>query len=424
MDSAVIRDAGRNYRKTNALTKDIAERSAELSSKGYQAWVKARQESDFALFAPMLEQWVDLLKEKCHLIDASRPVYDVCLDDYERGLTAPRLDKVFSEVKEGLLPLLHDIRERGTAPDKSWLAGEYDVKLQAQMCEEIAKDLGFSTERGRLDVSVHPFTGGAHPNDVRMTTRFDPACLTEGLTGAVHETGHALYEQGRNLEYDGLPVNEALSMGIHESQSLLWERMVCLQPAFSKYLLPRMRSLFPDDIPASATAQQLYEALNVVRTPSLIRVESDEVTYPMHIILRYEIERALMEGRVEIKDLPEVWNEKMQSYLGCTPQTAAEGVLQDVHWSVGAIGYFPTYSLGAMYACQIYEAANKELALDEQIAQGSFGSLKEWLNAKVHTTGSLYPSGDLLMEQVTGAPLNPSIFLKYLNDKYRPLYKL
>lgn len=424
IEQAVIRDAARNYRKATALTKEIAQRSAELNSKGYQQWVKAREQSDFGLFAPVLGEWVDLIKEKCALIDPSRDAYDVSLEDYERGMTAARLDEIFGQVKEGLVPLLRDIQENGTAPDKQWLESEYDVDVQAEMCSAIAKDLGFDMERGRLDVSVHPFTGGAHPNDVRMTTRFKSGDLTEGLTGAIHETGHALYEQGRNLAYDGLPVNEALSMGVHESQSLLWERMVCLRPSFSEYLLPQMKARFPQ-LPRDATAEQLYAALNVVRTPSMIRVESDEVTYPMHIILRYELERAIMDGSVEISDLPELWRSKMQEYLGCSPAKDADGVLQDVHWSVGAIGYFPTYSLGAMYACQIYDAAGRDLPeLEAQIAKGEFAPLKTWLNEKVHAVGSLYPSGDQLMTEVTGAPLDPSIFLSYLKTKYTPLYKL
>lgn len=348
----MVRDAARNYKKVTALSKEMAQRSAELNSRGYQTWVKAREQDDFSQFAPVLSEWVELLQEKCSLIDASRPAYDVCLDDFERGMTAERLDVIFGQVKEGLVPLLNAIREDGTPPDASWLKGQYDVKEQAALCASIAEDLGFDMTRGRLDVSVHPFTGGAHPSDVRMTTRFKPEDLTEGLTGAIHETGHALYEQGRNLDYDGLPVNEALSMGVHESQSLLWERMVCLRPSFSKYLLPRLSKSFPQ-LPKDATPDQLYAALNVVRTPSMIRVESDECTYPMHIILRYEIERGIMDGSVAVADLPELWASKMQEYLGCTPASNAEGVLQDVHWSVGAIGYFPTYSLGAMYAAQV-----------------------------------------------------------------------
>lgn len=421
---AVIRDAQRNYRKTTSLTKEIAQRSAELNSRGYQTWVQAREKSDFSLFAPVLQEWTDLIKEKCDLIDPTKPVYDVCLDDYERGMTAARLDQVFGQVKEGLIPFLNEIKENGTPPDKTWLEADYDMDVQAKLCSSIAEDLGFDMQRGRLDVSVHPFTGGAHPSDVRMTTRFKASDLTEGLTGAIHETGHALYEQGRSLEFDGLPVNEALSMGVHESQSLLWERMVCLRPSFSKYLLPKLKESFPH-LPADVTPDQLYAALNVVRTPSLIRVESDEVTYPMHIILRYEMERALMDGSVEIKDLPDMWNANMEKYLGVTPKTYAEGILQDVHWSVGAIGYFPTYSLGAMYACQIYDAAGKVLpTLEDDIAKGNFTPLKTWLNKNVHSVGSLYPSGDELMKEVTGAPLDPSVFLKYIKTKYTSLYNL
>ncbi|KAK3260195.1 hypothetical protein CYMTET_30833, partial [Cymbomonas tetramitiformis] len=206
--------------------------------------------------------------------------------------------------------------------------------------------------------------------------------------------------------------------------SLLWERMVCLSPSFSEYLLPKLCGAFPD-LSSSATADDLYGAMNVVRSPSLIRVESDEVTYPMHIIIRYEIERALMSGSIDVNDIPDLWESKMQEYLGCRPKTNAEGCLQDVHWSVGAIGYFPTYSLGAMYACQIMQAAEAELpGIHDDIASGKFGDLKAWLNTKVHAVGSYYPSGDELMTEVTGSPLKPEVFLQYLNKKYTPLYKL
>mmetsp|Transcript_28741 Transcript_28741/g.39724 ORF Transcript_28741/g.39724 Transcript_28741/m.39724 type:complete len:556 (-) Transcript_28741:269-1936(-) len=421
---AVIRDASRNYTKTTALTKELAQRQAELTSTGFGAWVKAREENDFYQFAPVLQQWIDLTKEKCALIDPSRPVYDVCLDEFERGMTSRRLDEIFKQVKEGLVPLLREIEASKEGPDNSWLSGTFDLEAQAALCRTIACEIGFDTDRGRLDVSVHPFTGGSHPSDVRMTTRFKEGDLTEGLTGAIHETGHALYEQGRNLEYDGLPVNAHLSMGIHESQSLLWERMVALHPAFSEYLLPQLKSTFPQ-LPSSASAHDLYSALNVVRKPSLIRVESDEVTYPMHIILRYEIERGLLDGSIPVADLPEVWRAKMKSYLGCSPATDAQGVLQDIHWSAGAFGYFPTYSLGAMYAVQLFnEASNQLLGLEADIAAGNFKSLKIWLNDNVHSVGSLYPSGDLLMEKVTDSPLNPDHFVKYLREKYTPLYKL
>lgn len=423
-ERANVREAARDYRKLTAVPKELAQREAELESRGYQAWVKARQGSDFSQFAPVLQEWVDLRREKARLVDPSRPVYDVLVDDYEKGVTAARLDEIFSEVKAGLVPLLADLRARGKAPSDAWLKGDYDTKKQAELCHKIAVALGFSLDSGRLDVSVHPFTGGAHPTDVRMTTRFKQDDLTEGITGAIHETGHALYEQGRNLEYDGLPVNSALGMGVHESQSLLWERMVGLSRPFAAYLLPLMREHFPE-LPKKQTPEDLYAALNIIKEPSMIRVEADEVTYPLHIILRYELEKALVEGSIQVADLPRLWNEKMKEYLGCEPESDARGVLQDVHWSAGLFGYFPTYSLGAMYATQIFKAAEKELpGLADDIEAGKFERLKGWLNEKIHKVGSLPTSGDELMIAVTGAPLQPQVFLGYLRDKYSALYQL
>ncbi|PNW70823.1 hypothetical protein CHLRE_17g734900v5 [Chlamydomonas reinhardtii] len=422
--AAVVRDASKDYVKATALPKELAQRIARLETDAYPAWVKAKQASDFSIFAPFLKEWVEVNKEKARLIDPSAPAYDVLLDDFEKGLTSARLDAVFAQAREGLVPLIAAIKSRGAKLDDSWTHGEFDVEAQAALCKKIALDLGFDTEHGRLDVSVHPFTGGAHPTDVRMTTRFKKEDVMEGITGAIHETGHALYEQGRNLEYDGLPVNSALSMGVHESQSLLWERMVGLSKPFAAYLLPLLKERFPATF-GSATPQQLYEAENTIREPSLIRVESDEVTYPLHIILRYELERGLMDGSVQVDDIPRLWNEKMQSYLGATPPSDAKGCLQDVHWSAGLFGYFPTYTLGAMYATQIYAAAAKDIpGLEDKIKAGDFAPLKSWLNVKIHKLGSLHASGDELMTAVTGGPLDPSVFLTYLKNKYTELYKL
>ncbi|GAB4814416.1 hypothetical protein N2152v2_001462 [Parachlorella kessleri] len=421
---ANIREAARDYKKVTAVTKDIAQKEAELESHGYQTWVKARQESDFSQFAPVLTEWIELRKEKARLIDPSREVYDVNLDDYEKGMTAARLDEIFSQVKAGLVPLLAEIRSRGTAPSDAWLKGDFDTEKQAALCHKLAVALGFSLEKGRLDVSVHPFTGGAHPTDVRMTTRFKKEDVTEGITAAIHETGHALYEQGRNLEYDGLPVNSAMGMGVHESQSLLWERMVGLSKPFAAYLLPQIREAFPE-VPADKSPEDLYAAMNIIKDPSFIRVEADEVTYPMHIILRYELERGLLDGSVSVDQLPALWNQKMKEYLGCEPETDAKGVLQDVHWSAGLFGYFPTYLLGAMYATQIFKTAEKELpGLSDDIAAGKFDRLRQWLNDKIHRVGSLHTSGDELMKVVTGSPLDPSVFLGFLKEKYSELYKL
>lgn len=425
VQSAVVRDSSKTYTKATALPKELVQRIAKLETDAYVAWVEARKATDFSKFAPYLQEWVDVRRESARLIDPTADPYDVLLDDYEKGMTGARLDEIFEEVRAALVPLIAQLKSNGTPPDDSWLAGDYSTKDQAALCQEVALDMGFDLDNGRLDVSVHPFTGGAHPTDVRMTTRFKEHDLTEGLTGAVHETGHALYEQGRNLspEWKDLPVNQALSMGIHESQSLLWERMVALGLPFAKYVTGKIRKHFPSF--PDRDPSDLYSAVNVIKDPSFIRVESDEVTYGMHIILRYEMERALIKGELKVEDVPSVWNAKMKEYLGVTPGNDAQGCLQDVHWSAGLFGYFGTYLLGAMYACQIYQHAAKEIPdLEAKIEAGEFKPLREWLNANIHRRGSLDPSGDDLMKAVTGSPLKPSVFLDHLRSKYAKLYKL
>ena len=295
------------------------------------------------------------------------------------------------------------------------------VTRQAEMCKEIAAAIGFDFTRGRMDVSVHPFTGGSHPTDVRITTRYSENWI-EGVAGTIHECGHAMYEQGRSKEHRDLPVSEALGMAAHESQSLLWERMVGQSLAFWEWAAPIVHKYFPHT--ASCTPQDFYRAVNIVK-PSLIRVDADEVTYPLHVILRFEIERDLFSGKVSVEDLPSVWNTRMEEYLGVVPPSDKEGVLQDVHWSGGAFGYFPSYSLGAMMATQLYEQAKAEMpSLEDDIRKGEFAPLKKWLNGKVHDKGSMPGSADALLESVTGKPLDPSIFMRYLTDKYTALYQL
>lgn len=310
--AANVREAARNYKRKTALSKDLAQREARLSSDGYQAWARARASNNFPSFAPVLESWLELTREKCAAINGAAPPYDVALESFEKGLTSARLDEVFAELRAGLVPLLADVRARGTPPDDSWLGGDFDVGAQTALCRSLALEMGFDLARGRLDVSLHPFTGGAGPSDVRMTTRYKAHDLIEGLTGTIHETGHALYEQGRpGGDADGLPVSEALSsalqgfcwvffllscpcslrfvthatapasVGAHESQSLLWERCVGLSRPFAAFLLPRLRAAFPQ-LPPDKTADDLYAALNKVSSSPLIRIESDELSYALH----------------------------------------------------------------------------------------------------------------------------------------------
>ena len=260
------------------------------------------------------------------------------------------------------------------------------------MCKEIAGAIGFDFERGRMDVSVHPFTGGSHPSDVRITTRYSEDNWIEGIAGTIHECGHAMYEQGRSHGQMDLPASQALGMATHESQSLLWERMVGQSRAFWIWVTPIVHKYFPHT--KDCTPEDFYRAVNIV-TPSLIRVDADEVTYPLHVIVRFELERALFSGEMSVDDLPKAWNEKMEAYLGVTPPSDKEGVLQDVHWSGGAFGYFPSYSLGAMIATQLYYKAREDIGdLEGQIARGEFKELRAWLNANIHESGSVHPSAD------------------------------
>lgn len=300
--------------------------------------------------------------------------------------------------------------------------GNYSIEKQKELCEKFAIALGFDMKCGRLDVSAHPFTNGTHPTDVRITTRYKETSFIDSITGTIHETGHGIFEQ--NLPYpDGFPVFNIMSMGLHESQSLLYERMVGLSQEFwNVYWQKLIVPAFPST--ANITAEQFYGNINMVQR-GLIRVEADECTYPIHVILRMEIEKALIEGNLKVADLPKVWNVKMKEYLGVDVPSHKEGYLQDLHWAVGYFGYFPTYLLGAMYAVQIYEAVNKGIPnLPELIAKEEFGPLKGWLNENIHSKEVLYDTTEDVIEAATGSKLDHTLFLKYLERKYSKLYHL
>ncbi|KAA8495917.1 Thermostable carboxypeptidase 1 [Porphyridium purpureum] len=425
-ERANVRDAIRTYDRKVRMPAKLAEYEAELFSRAYRVWSEARKNNDFASWAPVLKEVVDHVRHVASITKPEMKPYDAAIDDYEREMSAERLAEIFGGLKKELQSLLNQIAEaQRTNPrklPKELDNGEmWDVDKQAAFCKEISEKLGFDFSRGRLDVSVHPFTGGAGPDDVRITTRYSTENWVEGIAGTIHEVGHARYEQNRNPEYAALPVQEALSMGVHESQSLFWERCIGQSLEFWEWALPIARKYFPHL--ENVEAQDVYYRLNIV-TPSLIRVDADEVTYPFHIILRFEIEMGLMDGSIDIQDLPKIWNEKMQHYLGVVPETDALGVLQDVHWT-GSFGYFPSYTLGAMMAAQLYDAACREMRdLKTQVRSGEFAELNEWLASKIHRKGSLFSSLDMLLEDATGQPLNPEIFVEYLKAKYRGIYDL
>ncbi|KAF9341489.1 hypothetical protein BGZ91_007541 [Linnemannia elongata] len=448
---ANIRLARKHYREETLVPKDVVKAMAALNSNATVAWAEARKESDFSKFAPFLEDQIKVVRqaigykilggtnEEARKINEKaraslglsetdecyKGYYQGLLNIYETGFKVDNLQALFADLKKHLIPLIAKIKAKDFQHDNSFLLRDYDINKQTEFSHSLAKKIGFDTEAGRLDVSTHPFSGGAHPTDIRMTTKYTLNNIVDGISGTVHETGHSVYEQGRNKDYFGTPVSMALSLGIHESQSLLWERMVGLDKPFWTYALPLLKEKFPEDTQLQAvTVDQFYLALNRVE-PGFIRIEADEVTYALHVILRYEIEKALVEGDITVSEVPTVWNAKMKEYLGLDVTEDRLGCLQDIHWSFGMVGYFPTYSLGSIYAVQIFTHAKEQIpGLAEHLAKGEFDVLLRWLNKNVHQQGSLRESGDDLVFDLTGKHLDSSLYVKYLTDKYTAIYDL
>ncbi len=417
-----IHEALRSYELETKVPKRLVQELAELSSRGHGIWVVARQKSKFADFAPVLQRFLHLRKEWAQHVLPDLDPYDANIDLFERGTTTHMITPLFERLKTELIPLIRAIQDHVDQPDTSFLQGRFALDKQEALARKISREIGFDFEQGRMDVSVHPFCGGSHPTDVRITTRYSERSFIESLYAVIHETGHALYEQGRPYELGDLPVSESLTMGIHESQSLFWERMIAQSKPFCQYYFASIRAVFPENL-QHVTVDSFYRAINVCN-PDFIRVEADEVTYPLHIILRYEIEKGLFDGSIPVGDLPFIWNELMRKYLGINPPDDAYGVLQDSHWSSGAFGYFPSYTLGAMYACQFYRALlNEQPGTEQNIAKGNFVPVKNWLNEKIHRQGRLY-TPQQLVERVTGEQLNPDYFIDYLKGKYRDIYQL
>ena len=421
-DKANIREVRRDYERQIKIPKELVQEMAILKARAHPVWVKARNDDRYQDFSPQLQRWIELKSQWAQHIDPEKSPYDVNIDHYERNEKMEHLDRVFDHLKVELIPLIKTIIESGNDPNDSFLIGNFSLTKQESLGQKISKAMGFDFDRGRLDVSVHPFCGGAHPTDVRITTRYREDDFVESLYAVIHETGHGLYEQGRMEKGRDLPVSEALSMGIHESQSLFWERMIAQGSAFCDHYMALFAEIFPDQL-NGVSSWEFYKAINIVR-PSMIRVESDELTYPMHVILRYELEKGLFDGSYSTIDLPEIWNAKMEEYLGIRPESDKDGVLQDIHWSMGAFGYFPSYTLGAIYACQFYNALKRDMPdVIEKIQEDSLAKVKSWLNGKIHSQGKLYSINDL-MQKVTGEALNPDHFIRYLKEKYSTIYNL
>ncbi|HED64742.1 MAG TPA: carboxypeptidase M32 [Planctomycetes bacterium] len=408
--AAQVREARRTVDRVRKIPTELAKEQALASNEGHEAWVNARAASDFSLFEPALTRLVDLKRQEAELLagEGGRP-FDALLDQFEPGATEAALIPLFEKLVGEMTPIVHAVAASGKEVDESPARGHFPEAAQLAFGRRVAAQMGFDFEAGRIDLAPHPFCQGFSPNDVRITWRFDESDFRPALYGIMHEAGHGLYEQGLPMRFDRTPLGEAVSLGIHESQSRLWENLVGRSRPFWDWCLPIFKEHFPGA--AAVTADALWPALNTIR-PSLIRVEADQGTYDLHIALRFEIERALFAGSLDVPDLPDAWNQKIKEYLGLDVPDVADGVLQDIHWSFGGFGYFPTYTLGNLINAQLFEAVREEIGdLDDRIARGDFALLLEWLRTHIHSHGSLYTAAELV-ERATGAPLSPDAFLR------------
>lgn len=419
-EASYLRVLKRDYDKEVKLPASLVTEFSLACTAAYEAWVKARKASDFSVFAPHLEKMVDLNLRKAEILSPGADPYDAMLDLYEPGMTRAKLDTLFGELLAGLKPVIRGIAEsKADVPDAP-LRGDFDEAAQMRLADDIVRRLGFDFERGRQDRSPHPFTGGSSRNDVRITTRTQREWLPACIYASIHECGHALYELGSPEEFEFTPLGGGASLGMHESQSRFWENILGRSREFIEWSLPLYREHFPGKFDRFS-AEDIYRAANRSGA-SLIRVEADEVTYNLHIALRYELETLLLDRKLKVKDAPELWNAKMKEYLGITPPGDADGILQDVHWSQGTLGYFPTYTLGNLVSAQLYNAMKKDLGDTGSLARkGDFAPILRWLGEKVHVHGRKYEPEELLKKSI-GEEMRVAPFVEYIRGKYSELY--
>lgn len=410
------------------LPADLVREMAEHGSRSQAAWVKARTDNDYTVFEPLLQRMLDLKAQQAEHLGYDKEPYDAHLDLFERGATAEQLQPMFDSVTAGITPVLEAVLATGDGAGRSFPPGPYDPEAVLAYCADLVGRMGYDMEAGRLDLSAHPFTSGVGPQDARLTTRVDPDDPKEAILATIHEMGHGLYHLGQRQDWVETTIGTSVSLGVDESQSRLWENHVGRSLAFWQGELPRaQKALAPL---SSASAEDLYRAVNRVQR-SLIRVKADEVTYPLHIAVRFEIERAISRGELKAADLPAAWNELYDKRLGIRPPSDADGVLQDIHWSIGYLGYFPTYLIGSVYAAALFDAftagAGGAEAVEAQFREGDFSPLLAWLRKNVHEPGSSKLPAEIIAE-ATGRPSTGGIdtgpFVAYLEGKYSDLYQV
>ena len=421
-EASLIRHLRRSYDDARKLPSEFVARMSLVGGQAHGVWVKARAENDFASFQPWLEQVVELCQEMADLYGYEDEKYDALLDKYERDMKTAEVRAIFDALKAKLIPLRQAIETRGTAVDDRLLHQLFAIDKQKQFARYIAAAIGYDFNRGHLGTVVHPFATSFSRDDARITTRWNPSFLNPALFGALHESGHAMYEQGTHPDLARTPLARGTSLGIHESQSRMMENMVGRSRGFWQAHFPILQAFFPEQL-SEQTAENFYRAINKTQ-PSFIRVEADELTYNFHIILRFELEQALLNGDLPVKDLPAAWSDKMKELLGIVPPTDRAGCLQDIHWSRPGFGYFPTYALGNLYAAQLMEAAvAQEPAIHEELAQGRTTALLAWLRQNIHQHGRKFTPQELI-QRATGQPLNHRPFMRYVTAKFSEIYML
>ncbi len=421
VEAVNVREIRRTFDKSTKLPGRLVEELSKTASLGNQVWVDARKNNDFASFQPWLEKIINLVKEKADALGWKEHRYDALLDEYEPYATTAEIKAVFEPLHEELVRLAHRVASSTRKPDPRITENDFPVEAQAKLGRELTACIGFDFEAGRLDETTHPFCSGFGPGDTRLTTRYDPKRWTHSFYGTLHEAGHGLYNQGLEARHYGTPMGASVSLGIHESQSRMIENLVGRSKGFLQFFLPKFQAAFSGM--ADVSLEALHFAVNESK-PSCIRVEADEATYNLHIMLRFDLEVALVEGSLQVADVPAAWNEKFKEYLWTEVPDNSQGCLQDIHWSGAGIGYFPTYALGNLYGAQFFAQAQKELGdLQKMFSKGEFQPLKEWLNARIHSQGKRFSSAQLC-EKITGQKLSHHALFEHLKEKLVPLYGL
>ena len=421
IERRMLEELERSYNETKKIPEDKYVQYVGLCSNSELAWEKAKAAKDFEIFKPYLEKVVGFQKEFIEYWGYNKDKYDTLLDKYELGLTTEKLDSIFSELRDGIIEVLNKIKGSKKKLNRAFLYGHFDANKQKELSLYILDKIGFDMEAGRLDVSVHPFTTNFGNKDVRLTTNYHEDEFTSALFSTIHEGGHGIYEQNISDDLECTGLQGGASMAIHESQSRFYENILGRSKEFCSYLLSIAKEYFEDF--KNVSIDEFYEAMNYVE-PSLIRTEADELTYGLHVIIRYEIEKELINGRISVDDLKDLWNKKYKEYLGVEPKDDAEGILQDMHWSDGSFGYFPSYALGNLYGAQMFNTLlNEKPNVMEEVKHGNLTEITKWLDEKVHMHGAIYTPEELI-KQITGEELNPKYFIDYVKNKYYKIYDI